>query len=37
MLGLVRIDEGCEHIQPVAFCCARLRAPEAFDLLERGL
>src|SRR5262249_2174362 len=37
MLRLIGIDEGCEHIQAVAVAGSRLRAPKAFDLLERSL
>jgi len=37
VLRFIGINERCEHVQPVAGACSRLCAPEALDLLERGL
>src|ERR1700736_1791892 len=37
VLGLIGIDECCEHIETVAVARSRLRAPEALDLFECGL
>src|SRR5262249_36155464 len=37
MLGLVRIDEGRKHIQPIALRSAGPLAPKALDFFERRL
>src|SRR5256885_12165878 len=37
VFSLIGINERCEDVQSVAIARSRLRAPKAFNLLERGL
>src|SRR5258708_35381451 len=37
VLSFIGVDQCCEHVETVAVAGSRLRTPEAFNLLERGL